>query len=103
MLATVMHGPGDVRYEQVEDPKIVKPTDAIIRLAATTVAALPQRRGEATRAGVGAASSQSDRVSAILTDQPRTLARRVSRVCAGILSPRTAADERCVTGWPPSR
>lgn len=37
MLATVMHGPGDVRYEQVEDPKIVKPTDAIIRLAATCI------------------------------------------------------------------
>lgn len=30
MLATVMHGPGDVRYENVPDPKIEKPTDAII-------------------------------------------------------------------------
>jgi threonine dehydrogenase-like Zn-dependent dehydrogenase len=37
MFATVMHGPGDVRYEQVDDPKILKPTDAIIRLAATCV------------------------------------------------------------------
>lgn len=35
MYATVMHGPGDVRYEQVEDPKIPKPTDAIIQLSAT--------------------------------------------------------------------
>lgn len=37
MLATVLHGPGDVRYERVEDPKIVKPTDAIIKLSATCV------------------------------------------------------------------
>ena len=37
MLATVMHGPGDVRFEQVDDPKIVKPTDAIIKLSATCV------------------------------------------------------------------
>lgn len=37
MYATVMYGPGDVRYEQVEDPKILKPTDAIIQLSATCV------------------------------------------------------------------
>ncbi|SOC14467.1 alcohol dehydrogenase catalytic domain-containing protein [Rhodobacter maris] len=37
MYATVMHGPGDVRYERVEDPKILKPTDAIIKLAATCI------------------------------------------------------------------
>ncbi len=37
MLATVLHGPGDVRYEPVEDPQILKPTDAIIRLSATCV------------------------------------------------------------------
>lgn len=37
MLATVLHGPRDVRYEHVEDPKIVLPTDAIIKLSATCV------------------------------------------------------------------
>jgi threonine dehydrogenase-like Zn-dependent dehydrogenase len=37
MYATVMHGPGDVRFEQVDDPKIVKPTDAIIKLSATCI------------------------------------------------------------------
>lgn len=37
MYATVMHGPGDVRYERVEDPKILKPTDAIIKLSATCI------------------------------------------------------------------
>lgn len=37
MKATVMYGPGDVRYEQVADPKIEKPTDAIIKLSATCI------------------------------------------------------------------
>ncbi|WP_431205322.1 zinc-dependent alcohol dehydrogenase family protein [Bradyrhizobium betae] len=37
MLATVLHGPRDIRCEQVPEPKILKPTDAIIRLAATCI------------------------------------------------------------------
>jgi threonine dehydrogenase-like Zn-dependent dehydrogenase len=37
MFGTVMYGPGDVRFEQVDDPKIIKPTDAIIKLAATYI------------------------------------------------------------------
>ncbi len=37
MFATVMHSPGDVRFEQVDDPKIVKPTDAILKLSATCI------------------------------------------------------------------
>ena len=37
MYATVMHAPGDVRYEQVADPGIEKPTDAIIQLSATGI------------------------------------------------------------------
>jgi threonine dehydrogenase-like Zn-dependent dehydrogenase len=32
-----MYGPGDVRIEQRDDPEIIKPTDAVIRLAATCV------------------------------------------------------------------
>jgi threonine dehydrogenase-like Zn-dependent dehydrogenase len=37
MLATVLHAPGDVRYEDVAEPKILKPTDAIIKLSATCI------------------------------------------------------------------
>lgn len=37
MRGTVLYGARDVRYEEVPDPKILKPTDAIIRLAATCV------------------------------------------------------------------
>jgi threonine dehydrogenase-like Zn-dependent dehydrogenase len=33
MRATVMHAAGDVRIEEVADPKIVEPTDAVIRIA----------------------------------------------------------------------
>ncbi|MBD8873644.1 zinc-dependent alcohol dehydrogenase family protein [Rhodanobacter sp. DHB23] len=37
MLATILHGPGDVRYGHVEEPEILKPTDAIIKLSATCI------------------------------------------------------------------
>ncbi len=37
MLATVLHGPRDIRCEQVAEPKILRPTDAVIRLAATCI------------------------------------------------------------------
>ena len=32
MRATVMYGAGDVRIEEVPDPSIVEPTDAILRV-----------------------------------------------------------------------
>jgi threonine dehydrogenase-like Zn-dependent dehydrogenase len=37
MRGTVLYGPRDVRFEERETPKIVEPTDAIIRIAATCV------------------------------------------------------------------
>src|SRR5213592_2824286 len=37
MKGAVLYGPHDVRFEEREDPTIVEPTDAIIRLAATCV------------------------------------------------------------------
>ena len=37
MRGVVMYGPGDVRVEERDDPRIELPTDAVIRLAATCV------------------------------------------------------------------
>ncbi|MGH8864332.1 MAG: zinc-dependent alcohol dehydrogenase family protein [Burkholderiales bacterium] len=37
MKGTVLHGAGDIRFEEVPEPQINKPTDAIIRIAATCV------------------------------------------------------------------
>ena len=37
MRGAVLHAPGDVRVEQREDPRILVPTDAVIRLSATCV------------------------------------------------------------------
>ena len=37
MKGTVLYGPRDIRFEHREDPKIIEPTDAILRLAATCV------------------------------------------------------------------
>lgn len=37
MFGTTLYAPGDVRYEELPEPTIVRPTDAIIRLSATCV------------------------------------------------------------------
>jgi len=37
MRATVIHAPGDIRVENLPDPKILAPTDAIIRTVAACV------------------------------------------------------------------
>ncbi|HKQ86247.1 MAG TPA: zinc-dependent alcohol dehydrogenase family protein [Candidatus Acidoferrales bacterium] len=37
MKGTVLYGRGDVRFEECETPKIIEPTDAVIRIAATCV------------------------------------------------------------------
>ena len=37
MQGAVLYGPHDVRFEQRENPKILRPTDAIIRMSATCV------------------------------------------------------------------
>ena len=37
MRGAVIYGPRDVRFEEREDPKIIEPTDAIIRISATCV------------------------------------------------------------------
>jgi threonine dehydrogenase-like Zn-dependent dehydrogenase len=37
MRATVLYGPGDIRFEDRDTPKILEPTDAIIRITATCV------------------------------------------------------------------
>jgi len=37
MQGTILYGPGDVRFEKCDDPKIVNPTDAVIKISATCV------------------------------------------------------------------
>lgn len=37
MLGTVLRGPGDIRCEEVEEPEILLPTDAVIKLSATCI------------------------------------------------------------------
>lgn len=37
MLGTILYGANDIRCEEVEEPKILKPTDAIIKLSASCV------------------------------------------------------------------
>jgi threonine dehydrogenase-like Zn-dependent dehydrogenase len=37
MRGTILHAPGDVRYEERPDPTLVEPTDAIVRAVAVCV------------------------------------------------------------------
>jgi threonine dehydrogenase-like Zn-dependent dehydrogenase len=37
MKATILYGPRDIRFEERDEPKILKPTDALIRMSATCV------------------------------------------------------------------
>ena len=37
MLGTILHGPGDVRCDEVAEPKILHPTDALIQLSASCI------------------------------------------------------------------
>lgn len=37
MRATMIHGPGDVRLEEVADPRILRPGDAVVRVTAACV------------------------------------------------------------------
>jgi threonine dehydrogenase-like Zn-dependent dehydrogenase len=37
MRGAIIYGPRDIRFEERDDPKIIEPTDAIIRLSATSV------------------------------------------------------------------
>lgn len=51
MRGTMLYGPGDIRFEEVPDPVIEKPTDAILRIAVTCVCGSdlwPYRGMEAT-------------------------------------------------------
>ena len=37
MKGAVLYGPRDIRFVEREDPKIIEPTDAVIRISATCV------------------------------------------------------------------
>ncbi|HEY7721023.1 MAG TPA: zinc-dependent alcohol dehydrogenase family protein [Pedococcus sp.] len=37
MKATILHAPGDIRVEEVPDPQVQKPTDALVRVTAACV------------------------------------------------------------------
>jgi threonine dehydrogenase-like Zn-dependent dehydrogenase len=37
MKAVVFHGVGDIRLDNVAEPKIERPTDAIVRLTASAI------------------------------------------------------------------
>ncbi len=56
MLATFMYGPGDVRVEETAEPKILQPTDVIVRIVLSCICGsdLHAYHGGGIRSGVAA-------------------------------------------------
>jgi Uncharacterized protein conserved in bacteria (DUF2255) len=52
MRGAVLYGPCDVRFEERETPTIIKPTDAIIRIAATCDGRAPRDQDAAAPVSV---------------------------------------------------
>jgi len=46
MKGTVLYGPRDVRFEEIETPKITKPTDAITSREGCWLASRSERTGD---------------------------------------------------------
>src|SRR4051794_25569752 len=68
MRGALMYGPGDVRVEDCEEPRIVEPTDAVIRVSAACVCGsdLWPYRG----IGVEAVGTKESMMQAIQTTRP---------------------------------
>ena len=52
MKAVVFHGVGDIRLDDVEEPKIQEPTDAIIRLTSSAICGTDLHMVRGTMAGM---------------------------------------------------
>jgi threonine dehydrogenase-like Zn-dependent dehydrogenase len=50
--AVVFHGVGDIRLDDVEEPKIQEPTDAIIRLTSSAICGTDLHMVRGTMAGM---------------------------------------------------
>ena len=93
MKATVIHGPGDIRLEDVPDPVIRRPTDAVVRITAACVCGsdLWAYRGiQKTR--------EPHRIGHELVGVVQEVGSEVSTVRAGdfVISPFAFSDNTCV-------
>ena len=93
MRATVIHGPRDVRVEQVPDPVVHRPTDAVVRVVATCVCGsdLWHYRGVRT-------ASQPHRIGHEFVGVVEEVGADVRRVRVGdfVVAPFSISDGTCV-------
>ena len=83
MRAAIYHNPGDIRIEHVPDPKIQKPTDAIIRITHTAICGSDlwfYRGQQPYQAGFRTGHEPMGVVEEVGVRQPRGLARRHSLI-----------------------
>lgn len=100
MKAAVLHAPGDLRVDQVPDPTILTPTDALVRITASCICGsdLWHYRGFTKRTGrighefVGVVEDVGDEVSGV---RPGDLVVAPFVCSCGVCPP-------CRSGWPTS-
>lgn len=93
MRATLLHGPGDVRFEQVPDPVIRDPRNAIVRVVAACVCGSDLWRYR----GVTAAPDEPVRIGHEFVGVVEEVGSDVSRVKAGdfVIAPFYDCDMAC--------
>src|SRR5205823_8349137 len=99
---TVIHGAGDVRVEHVPDPKVVEPTDAVVRVVLTCICGSdlwPYKSKESDSAG--------SRIGHEFVGVVEEVGSEVSGLAEGdlVVSPFTWSDgtcEFCAEGLPTS-
>jgi len=99
MKGAVLHGPYDVRLEQRDDPTIVEPTDAIIRLSATCVCGSDLWPYRGTDESVGAAPMGHEYVGIVEAVGPDVTTIRPGQFVIGSFFASDNTCEICRAGY----
>lgn len=100
MKAAVLHGPGDIRVDDVPDPTILTPTDALVRVTASCICGsdlwhyrgFTDKRGRIGHEFLGVVEEVGAAVESVT---PGDLVIAPFLCCCGVCPP-------CLSGWPTS-
>src|ERR1041384_7618387 len=92
MRATLIYGAGDIRVEDVPDPKLVEPTDAVVRVLRACICG-----SDLWPYGSRPATEQGDRIGHEFLGVVEETGSEVSGLAAGdvVVAPFSYADNTC--------
>jgi threonine dehydrogenase-like Zn-dependent dehydrogenase len=93
MKAVVFHGVGDIRLDDVSEPKIVKPTDALVRITASAICGTDLHMVRGTVAGMKPGTILGHEAVAIVEETGKDI--RNLRVGDRVVVPSTIACGYC--------